>query len=193
MRLISTFLAIALGLAGCANPSIVSVKSTAIEKISISKIYIPRFEGNPDFVEESTDYFISKLEPKISATIIQGSALRTESTDIASGGNLAPSELAISKANGAQLSQLRVTPAVDELVACAPKDHAVLIQAFNITAREIRYIEPHTFLFSGFNHEGHHTAVVAHYSQVVAHIVYLPKQGSERVITGFSRQREENG
>lgn len=105
MRLISTFLAIALGLAGCANPSIVSVKSTAIEKISISKIYIPRFEGNPDFVEESTDYFISKLEPKISATIIQGSALRTESTDIASGGNLAPSELAISKAKeaGAQI------------------------------------------------------------------------------------------
>jgi len=83
--------------------------------------------------------------------------------------------------------------AVDELVACAPKDHDVLIQAFNISVREIRYIEPHTFLFSGFNQEGHHTAVVAHYSQVVAHIVYLPKQGPERVITGFSRQREENG
>ena len=28
--------------------------------------------------------------------------------------------------------------AVDELVACAPKDHDVLIQAFNISVREIR-------------------------------------------------------
>ncbi|MCF6154735.1 MAG: hypothetical protein E3K36_05680 [Candidatus Brocadia sp.] len=30
--------------------------------------------------------------------------------------------------------------AVDELVACAPKDYDVHIQAFNITVREIRYI-----------------------------------------------------
>jgi hypothetical protein len=81
--------------------------------------------------------------------------------------------------------------AVDELVASAPEDYDVLVQAFNISVRKISYIEPHTFLFSGFNQEGHHTAVVAHYSQVVAHIVYLPKQGSERIITGFSRQKNE--
>lgn len=81
--------------------------------------------------------------------------------------------------------------AVDELVTSAPKDHDVLVQAFNISVREIRYVEPHTFLFSGFNDIGHHTAVVAHYSQVVAHIVYLPKQGPERIITGFSRQKDE--
>jgi hypothetical protein len=81
--------------------------------------------------------------------------------------------------------------AVDELAALAPEDHDVLIQAFNIAVREIRYLEPHTFLFRGVNQEGHDTAVVAHYSQVVAHVVYLPKQGPERVITGFSRQSEE--
>jgi hypothetical protein len=80
--------------------------------------------------------------------------------------------------------------AVDELVASAPEDHDVIVQAFNISVREIRYIEPHTFLFSGFNQEGHHTAVVAHYSQVVAHVVYFPKKGNERIITGFSRQEE---
>ena len=80
---------------------------------------------------------------------------------------------------------------VDELVASAPEDHDVIVQAFNISVREIRYIEPHTFLFSGFNDKGHHTAVVAHYSQVVAHVVYLPKKGNERIITGFSRQNEE--
>jgi len=81
--------------------------------------------------------------------------------------------------------------AVDELVATAPKDNDVLVQAFDIAVIKIRYIEPHTFLFSGFNQEGHHTAVVAHFSQLVAHIVYLPKQGNERIITGFSRQKNE--
>jgi hypothetical protein len=81
--------------------------------------------------------------------------------------------------------------AVKEIVASAPKDNDVLVHAFNISVREISYIEPHTFLFRGFNQEGHHTAVVAHYSQVVAHIVYLPKQGPERIITGFSRQKDE--
>ena len=83
---------------------------------------------------------------------------------------------------------LALKEAVNKLVALAPEDNDVLVQAFNISVREIRYIEPHTFLFSGFNQEGHHTSVVAHFSQVVAHIVYLPKQGSERIITGFSQQ-----
>lgn len=81
--------------------------------------------------------------------------------------------------------------AVDELVASAPEDYDMLVQAFNISIGEIKYIEPHTCLFSGFNYEGHHTAVVAHYSQVVTHIVYLPKRGPERIITGFSRQKDE--
>ena len=81
--------------------------------------------------------------------------------------------------------------AVNEIVARAPKDNDVLVHAFNISVREISYIEPHTFLFSGFNQDGHDTSVVAHFSQVVAHIVYLPKKGPERIITGFSRQKDE--
>ncbi len=81
--------------------------------------------------------------------------------------------------------------AVDELVASAPEDHDVLVQAFNISVREIRYIEPHTLLFSGFTQEGHHTSVVAHFSQVVAHVVYLPKKSKERIITGFAKQEDD--
>ena len=81
--------------------------------------------------------------------------------------------------------------AVDELVVSAPKDHDVLIQAFNIFVREISYIEPHTFLFSGFNEQGDNTSVVAHYSQLVVHIVHLPKKGPERIITGFARQKDK--
>ena len=93
MRLVILFL-ILFGLSGCANPSIVRVNDSEIKKITISKIYIPRFEGNPAFVEESTDLFIAELEPNISGKIVQGSVVRTESTDILSGGNLAPTELA---------------------------------------------------------------------------------------------------
>lgn len=90
---------------GCANPSIVSVKSEKLDSHAEAVLFVPRFEGNPDFVEESTDYFVSLLESKIENTIIQGSVLRQESTDITSGGNLAPTELAlrIAKSQGADL------------------------------------------------------------------------------------------
>ena len=88
-----------LVLQGCANPSIYNVnKSEAGILNNQSTIYVPRFEGRPDFVEESTDYFVSLLESNISNTIIQGSVLRTESTDVISGGNLAPLELALQSA-----------------------------------------------------------------------------------------------
>ncbi len=76
--------------------------------------------------------------------------------------------------------------AVDELAAAAPKDHDVLIEAFGIAVKDVRYMEPHTFLFTGHNAQGHQTAVVCHFSQLVAHVVYLPQRGSSRVITGFS-------
>jgi hypothetical protein len=76
--------------------------------------------------------------------------------------------------------------AVDELSRSAPKDHDVLIQAFGIAVVEVRYIEPHTFLFSGFNDEGHDTFVACHFTQLVAHVSYLPKRGKSRIITGFA-------
>lgn len=105
MRYLFAILFILAGVVGCANPSIVRVKDAEIGKLKISKIFVPRFEGNPAFVEESTDFFIAKIEPHISASIVQGSALRAESTDVLSGGNLAPAELALSKAReiGAQV------------------------------------------------------------------------------------------
>jgi hypothetical protein len=83
--------------------------------------------------------------------------------------------------------------AVDDLKCAAPKDHDVLVQAFDISVVEVRYIEPHTLLLSGFNQEGNHTAVVAHFSQLVAHVVYLPKRGPERVVTGFWKENEKTG
>lgn len=105
MRTILVFLAATLALAGCANPSVVRVDASAIKAASITKVYVPRFEGNPEFVEESTDMFVAELESRTHLPISQGSAVRQESTDILAGGNLAPTDMAIAKAKqaGAQV------------------------------------------------------------------------------------------
>jgi hypothetical protein len=91
---------------GCAKLSIVSVNKEAMSSISAeSIIFVPRFEGNSDFAEESTDYFIAILESKVPNTIVHGSVLRTEQTDISSSGNIAPLKTALSTAsdNGADI------------------------------------------------------------------------------------------
>lgn len=105
MRAFFVALAVIFALTGCANPSVVRVKEAEIGRIAVTKVFVPRFEGNPDFVEESTNLFIAELESRISASVIQGSALRPESTDVLAGGNLAPTEPAIAKAKevGAQV------------------------------------------------------------------------------------------
>lgn len=105
MHVLLSLLLLALTLPGCANPSVVRVKGAEISKLSINKVFVPRFEGNPDFVEECTDMFIAKLETRISASVVQGASLRTEPADVLAGGNLASTDLAITKAKevGAQV------------------------------------------------------------------------------------------
>ncbi|MCG9723643.1 hypothetical protein [Shewanella sp. Isolate7] len=97
MKMIRIFPLLALiFLQACANPSIVNVRERLASEIpSKAVIFVPRFEGNPDFVEESTDYFVSILEGAVENRIVQGDVLRKESTDIVSGGNLAPIEIAL--------------------------------------------------------------------------------------------------
>jgi hypothetical protein len=75
---------------------------------------------------------------------------------------------------------------VDELVRLAPPDHDVLIHAFCIAVREVRFIEPHILLFHGWNEQGHDSSVIVHFSQLIARVVYQPKAGPERVVTGFA-------
>ncbi|HEY2952857.1 MAG TPA: hypothetical protein VGK40_09755, partial [Verrucomicrobiae bacterium] len=74
----------------------------------------------------------------------------------------------------------------DELKYSAPKDHDILIQAFDLTVTNVRYAKPHTFHFSGYNSDGHATAIVCHFTQLIARVVFLPKRGRNREITGFS-------
>lgn len=76
--------------------------------------------------------------------------------------------------------------AVEELAHAAPEDHDVLVEAFGVVVHDVRYMTPHTFILRGKDDQGHETAVVCHFSQLVARVVYLPKRGQSRVITGFS-------
>lgn len=98
--------ALLLALGGCANPSIVNINREAVAQAGTHSIYVPRFEGNPEYVEESTDVFIAELQSKASsADVIQGDALRAEGADVLAGGNLAPMDQAVAQAkrHGAQL------------------------------------------------------------------------------------------
>lgn len=82
--------------------------------------------------------------------------------------------------------------AIEDLVRLAPKDHDVWVEAFDVWVLEVRFVEPHTFLLRGFDQDGHHTSVVAHFSQLVARVVYQPQRGPERVITGFAIEPKVN-
>lgn len=92
---------LAMLLTACANPSVVRVDQAGIQSAGVRVIYVPRFEGRPDFVEESTDLFMAELETRVAARVIQGPALRQEGPDILAGGNIADTDLAIAAAKKA--------------------------------------------------------------------------------------------
>ncbi len=52
---------------------------------------------------------------------------------------------------------------VEALVKLAPTDHDVLIEAFGILVRDVRFIKPHTLLFRGVSGAGHETSVIIHF------------------------------
>ena len=95
----------AIGVIGCANPSINSINQTKAEQVSQGPIYVARFEGKPDFVEEATDMFVLGLEQGSSRSVIQGSSNRIEGSDIVSGGNIVQTTkaLTIAKKFGASI------------------------------------------------------------------------------------------
>jgi hypothetical protein len=83
---------------GCANPSINTHKSAYFREHTPKRILVTRFEGNPAFVDESTDYFVSFLESQTDVAVIQSDSLRAEGVDILAGGNIAPLDLGLVEA-----------------------------------------------------------------------------------------------
>jgi hypothetical protein len=88
-------------LTACANPSITNLQTARIQQSRSTPIYVARFDGNPDFVEESTDMFIAQLQKNARREIIQGDSIREEGADIGNGGNIAPKSEGIAKAKAA--------------------------------------------------------------------------------------------
>jgi hypothetical protein len=139
----------------CANPSIVKVKESEVGIISnTSKVYIPRFEGNPDFVEESTDFFVSGLESHISNTITQDSALRVESADIRSGGNLAPLSVALKSAKN-NSADILITGKVTSHYTGGSLNGFSTIRVYNVHtgARIANYHRPSGLLIANSEHQ----------------------------------------
>ena len=93
-------------LSSCANPSITNINSASVSKASSGSIYVARFEGNPDFVEEATDMFVLHLEQQTGQRLIQGESNRVEGSDILRGGNIAQTDQAIAIARRAGASMM---------------------------------------------------------------------------------------
>jgi hypothetical protein len=77
--------------------------------------------------------------------------------------------------------------AVDDIASTAPQDHDVVIIAHDIFVSQVGFREPHTLIFKGVTKDGHRTGIVCHFSQLLVRVVYIPKRGPNRIITGFSQ------
>lgn len=75
--------------------------------------------------------------------------------------------------------------AVEQLRRAAPKDHDVVLKVSDVTIIEAYFIEPHAFLFEGFNNVGEHSWIGLHFSQLVFAVIHRPKTKPEPFITGF--------
>ena len=80
---------------------------------------------------------------------------------------------------------LALQSAVKEIASRVPENHDVLIQVGEVAVTGARFIEPHTFLFEGKNQNDEVTRVIVHFSKLDARVVYRPKRGPSRIITGF--------
>src|SRR5271154_5701770 len=76
--------------------------------------------------------------------------------------------------------------ATQELCRLAPDDSDVMVLVGDVEVVQVRFIEPHTLSFEGFKEDGQRTWIVQHFSQLNARVVYHPKRGTSRIITGFS-------
>jgi len=83
---------------------------------------------------------------------------------------------------------MALNQAVTELSRSAPEDHDVLDSGIRHRGHASPLRRTAYIVFGGFDADGHQTFVVCHFSQLVSRVVYLPKRGDQRVITGFARE-----
>lgn len=80
---------------------------------------------------------------------------------------------------------LALQSTTQDLLRVAPPDHDVFILVGDIRVVTVSFIKPHSFVFDGFDGSGHQTSLILHFSRLEARVVYLPKRGPDRIVTGF--------
>jgi hypothetical protein len=70
---------------------------------------------------------------------------------------------------------IAIQDSVEQLRESAPDDHDTLIAAFGMIVDEVRFQQPHTIVFSGTDESGYRGSIVAHFSQIVIRVVYVPR------------------
>ena len=74
-----------------------------------------------------------------------------------------------------QSTFVAIHDSVQDLSNSAPEDHDTLIAAFGLIIDQVRFQHPHTIILSGTDDSGNRSSVVAHFSQIVIRVIYLPR------------------
>ena len=65
---------------------------------------------------------------------------------------------------------IAIQNAIKDLRRSAPKDHDVVVFAFDLTVHKLVFYKPDTFLFRGIDDEGNHTRIVSHFTNAIIRI-----------------------
>ena len=98
------FACVSVLLFGCTNPSITNVNTSKAARAVRGPIYVSRFEGNPEFVDEATDMFVSGFERHGRQSVIQGGPNRKEGPELLRGSNIVQADEVIAAARKAGAS-----------------------------------------------------------------------------------------
>jgi hypothetical protein len=64
---------------------------------------------------------------------------------------------------------------VQNLRELAPADHDTLIVANGLIVDEVGFKNPHTIVLGGLDQVGNRSSIVAHFTQIMIKVVYLPR------------------
>jgi len=81
----------------------------------------------------------------------------------------------------AALAGLQYT--LEQLSRLAAKNSDTLVKAYGATVSEVSLLKPDTLLLTGVDDDGADVVVLVHYTQLIAHIVFLPMKGEVPVVT----------
>lgn len=73
--------------------------------------------------------------------------------------------------------------ALEQLSSLPAKDCDTLVKAYDVTVSEVSLLKPDTLLLTGVDDHGADVVVLVHYTQLIAHIVFLPMKGEVPVVT----------